>query len=133
MLSQYGYGNNAVWSRAKDQYEEARSSFTRSLLADYAKNGKLTDLMREYQAIQEKLLANGIVLDDEDEFTYADNAAGRDLRKMHDKEADKKLGTLDKVLTLPFEMARIRLLTVSTAEEAQQIVEPLVNFEMTVK
>jgi hypothetical protein len=133
MLNQHGYRDNSVWCRAKDKYEEARSSFTRSLIEDYAKTGKLTDLMREFRTIQEQLLASGIVLDEAGEFTYADNSAGSDLRRIHEKEADKKLGTLDKVLTLPFEMARIRLLTVWTAEEAQQILEPLVNFEMTVK
>lgn len=133
MLSQYGYGNNDVWCRAKEKYEKARSSLTRSLIADSGKNGKLTDLMREFRAIQEKLLASGIILDEEGELTYADNSAGRDLLKLHGKEADEKLGTLENVLTLPFEMARIRLLTVSTAEEAQQVVEPLVNFEVTVK
>lgn len=133
MLNQHGYMDNSVWCRAKEKYEETRSSFTHSLIVDYAKNGKLTDLMREFRTIQEKLLASGIVLDEEGEFTYGGNAAGRDLRKIHDKEADKKLGTLDEVLTLPFEMARIRLLTVSTAEEAQKVVEPLVKFAVTVK
>jgi len=133
MLNQHGYMDNSVWRRAKDKYEETRSSLTRSLIVDFAKNGKLTDLMREFRTIQEKLLASGIVLDEEGEFTYAGNAAGRDLRTVHDKEADRKLGTIDEVLTLPFEMARIRLLTVSTAEEAQTVLEPLVKFEVTVK
>jgi uncharacterized coiled-coil DUF342 family protein len=75
MLNQYGYGNNSIWTRAKTKYDDARDSLTRSFIADYAKNGKLTDLMREYRTIQEKLLTSGIILNEEDEFTYAATCA----------------------------------------------------------
>jgi hypothetical protein len=133
MLNQHGYMNNSVWCRAKEKYEETRSSLTRSLIADYVKSGKLSHLVWDYRALKLKLLAVGVFPDEAGEVTYANNAAGRDLRKVHEEKADKKLGTIDEVLTLPFEMARIRLLTVSTAEEAQKVLEPLVKFEVTVK
>lgn len=84
-----GLGIATIWNRAKEKYEETRSSHIRSLIADYVKNGALTDI----RTLQDKLLASGIDFDEASECTYADNADGRLLRKVHGEMVDKELGT----------------------------------------
>ena len=46
---------------------------------------------------------------------------------------DAEVGTQDAALARPFDEARIKLLLVASAEDAEKIVGPLLDFEVKVK
>jgi hypothetical protein len=55
------------------------------------------------------------------------------LARTIEHRLDAEVGTKDEVLTRRFNSAGIKLLLVAIAEEAEKIVEPLLNFEVAVK
>ena len=93
------------------------------------------DLQKTRTAASEaeaRLAAVGFELSSEGVVTLnweAPDSLSSDLKKRLDKE----LGTKEQVLAKPFNLARLKLLTVATAEEAEKIVEPLLNFEVKAK
>jgi hypothetical protein len=81
---------------------------------------------------EKRLAVLGFELEDDGSITLSRRAPDA-LKSSIEKRLDKALGTKEQVLTRPFTAARLKLLTVATAEEAEKIVEPLLNFEVTVK
>ena len=142
-----------IWCRAKKQYDETRDSLLRSFVQEMVqKNGatgsidSLHQLREQVRTVQrqldeatsaasdsEKSLgALGFELEEDGSITLSLRAPDS-LKSSLEKRLDKALGTKEQVLTRPFAAARLKLLTVATAEEAEKIVEPLLNFEVIVK
>ena len=88
-------------------------------------------LRTKVQAAEDELRKLGFVLDDEGMLDLISSSSR--LERTIERRLDAEVGTKDRVLTRAFDAARIKLLLVANAEEADKIVEPLLNFEMTVK
>jgi hypothetical protein len=141
-----------IWCRAKEEYDEARDALSRSFVQEMIqKNGAkrsidgLRQLREQVRTVQrqldeatsavsdseKRLAAQGFELEQDGSITLSRRAPDA-LKSSLEKRLDKALGTKEQVLTRPFTAARLRLLTVATAEEAEKIVEPLLNFEVKV-
>lgn len=133
MLRQYG----DVWSRAQRKYEETRTSRKEAIVREVAGEGltKAKDnalsLRAKAQAAEDELKQLGFELDDEGALDLISGSSR--LARTIERRLDAEVGTKDEVLTRPFDSARVKLLLVASAEEAEKIVEPLLNFEVTVK
>ena len=92
----------------------------------------LIALQVKVQAAEEELSRMGFAIDDDDDALHVVSYGSR-LYKTIEKRLDQEVGTKEDVLTQAFASARVKLSLVATAEEAQQIVEPLLNFEVKVK
>jgi hypothetical protein len=142
-----------IWCRAKEQYDETRDTLSRSFVQEMTQeNGVkssidgLHQLREQVQTVkrqldeatsavsdsEKRLAALGFELEDDGSITLSRRAPDA-LKSSIEKRLDKALGTKEQVLTRPFTAARLKLLTVATPEEAEKIVEPLLNFEVTVK
>ncbi len=134
---------DCLWRSAKKQYEETRNSKKLALVRQTAKK-EITDLIDsilsgrerksaiedELNDFERRLSKLGFSLDDEGEMSINSSSP---LRKVIDKRLDDELGTTDEVLTRRFEAAKFKLWTVPTAEEAERILEPFLNFQLKVK
>jgi hypothetical protein len=145
-----GY-SDVIWSRARSKYEEIRSDLFDSFIREAAeKNQSTQDIIatifrlkaaeRKVETIlqnakvdlaeaQGKLKAFGFRLSDGGNLSLSSDCPDA-LKQSIDKRVDKELGTREQVLEIPFEIARLKLLTVATSEEAEKLVEPLLNFEV---
>lgn len=143
-----------IWNRAKNKYDEIRSSLFDSFARESAEKIQGTkDLIAgiqrlraeirnaqlilkhsnvDLEAAKEKLRAVGLLLLDDGNLSIS-NECPDDLEQSIVKRVNKELGTREQVLIVPFESARLKLLTVATSEEAEKIIEPLLNFEVKVK
>src|ERR1700689_2855102 len=139
-----GY-NGEIWSRARSKYDEIRSSLKNSYVREFAEKSpavkslaasiirlrgevnKVETMLQtakvDLVATKDKLKAYGLDLSSSDEFELRYDAPDQ-LSESIDKRINKELGTKEQVLTLPFETARLKLLTVASSEEAEKIVEP---------
>jgi hypothetical protein len=83
------------------------------------------------QIAEDELKHIGFELDDEGTLDLIFSSSR--LAMAIERRLDAEVGTKDEVLTRRFDTARIKLLLAANAEEAEQIVEPLLNFEVAVK
>jgi hypothetical protein len=133
MLKQWG----DVWSRAQKKYEETRSSrkeaIIREVVGDEIIKAKdsILSLRTKVQAAEDELRQLGFEVDG-DEVLDLTSSSSR-LARTIERRLDAEVGTKDEVLTRAFDTARIKLLLVASAEEAEKIVVPLLNFEVAVK
>jgi hypothetical protein len=143
-----------IWSRAKNKYEEIRSALEQSLVKELSeKNERVKPLIAavhryreevrlaeadlenskvDLDAAEEKLVAAGFNLDSDGDLALS-HLRANSLKRTVENRLDDALGTKEQVLVIPFETARLKLLTVATTEEAEKLVEPLLNFEVKVK
>jgi len=127
-----------VWIRAQKKYEETRTLRKEAIIREVAGDGvmkakdALIALQVKVQAAEEELSRMGFAIDDDDDALHVVSYGSR-LYKTIEKRLDQEVGTKEDVLTQAFASARVKLSLVATAEEAQQIVEPLLNFEVKVK
>ncbi len=133
MLKEWG----DVWNRAQKKYEETRTSRKEAIIQEVAGDGvakakdNILALRTKVQAAEDELRQLGFVLDDEGMLDLISSSSR--LERTIERRLDAEVGTKDKVLTRRFDTARIKLLLVASAEEAEKLVEPLLNFEVTVK
>ena len=126
-----------VWERAKKKYEETRESRKEAIIKEVAGNGitKAKDgilaLRSKIRAAEEDLNALGFELDSESVLDVVSRSSR--IARSIESRLDAEVGTRDAVLTRPFDEARIKLLLVASAEDAEKIVAPLLDFEVTVK
>jgi len=133
MLKEWG----DVWNRAQKKYEETRTSRKEAIIREVAGDGiikakdNIVSLRNKMQAAEDELRQLGFELDG-DEVLDLTSSSSR-LARSIERRLDAEVGTKDEVLTRAFGTARIKLLLVASAEEAEKIVEPLLNFEVAVK
>jgi hypothetical protein len=126
-----------VWERAKKRYEATRDSRTEAIIQEVAGDGiaKAKDsvlaLRNQTQAAEDELRTIGFELDSEGSLSLVSRSSR--ISRTIESRLDAEVGTQDAVLTRPFDEARIKLLLVASAEEAEKIIEPLLNFEVKVK
>lgn len=133
MLKEWG----DVWNRASKKYDSARNSRKESIIRELAGDGvaktkdSILALRTKLQVAEDELTHLGFELDSGGSLDLVSGSSrfGDALRTRLDAE----VGTKDEVLTRAFDTARVKLLLVATAEEAEKIVEPLLNFEVKVK
>jgi hypothetical protein len=126
-----------VWSRAQRKFEGTRTSRKEAIIREVAGDGitkakeNLLSLRAKVQVAEDELRQLGFELDDDGVLDLISSSSR--LAKTIERRLDAEVGTKDEVLTRPFDAARIKLLLVASAEEAEKIVEPLLNFEVAVK
>lgn len=134
MIAKY---SGDVWDRAKDKYEHARASRKEAVIREVAGDGvtKAKDTLRslrvKIKAAEDALGQFGFELDDDGDLELTSRSSR--LGKTVEERLDAEVGSRKQVLEQPFERARVKLLLAVTAEEAERIVEPLLNFEVNVK
>lgn len=136
-LLQDGYTDN-VFTRAKKKYNGVRSSLESQHIQNLAKEQGADKLLAEVNQLksklkkaEEELSTSGFSVDKGGTFALSCDAPDSWSEDM-DEALDTELGTSEEILR-PFEIARVKLWTVATAEEADKIVEPLLSFEVSVK
>ena len=125
-----------VWERAKKRYTKTRDSRTEAIIKEVAGDGvaKAKDdilaLRSQTEAAEHTLRVLGFELDTDGtlDLVVQDSPMSRTI----ESRLDAEVGTEDEVLTRPFDEARIKLLLVASAEEAEKIVAPLLDFEVKV-
>lgn len=133
MLKEWG----DVWNSAQKKYEETCTSRKDAIIREDAGDGiimakdNIVSLRTKMQAAEDELRQLGFELDG-DQVLDLTSSRSR-LARTIERRLDAEVGTKDEVLTRAFGTARIKLLLVATAEEAEKIVEPLFNFEVAVK
>jgi hypothetical protein len=126
-----------VWNRAKAKYEEARASRKEAIIQEVAGNGiaktkdNILALRAKIRSAEDELRQLGFELDDDGELDLISRSSH--IAETIEQRLDAEVGTKDAVFTRAFDNARVKLLLVATAEEAEQIVEPLLKFEVKVK
>lgn len=95
------------------------------------RNYESQTLRAKVQTAEDELRQLGFELDDEGvlDSTFSSSRLARTI----ERRLVAEVGTKDEVLTRSVDRARIKLLLVASAEEADKIVEPLLNFEVAVK
>jgi hypothetical protein len=132
MLKEWG----DVWKRAQNEYEETRTSRKEMIIREVAgdeiskTNDSILSLRAKVQAAEDDLKQLGFELDGEGALDLVSSSSR--LARTIERRLDAEVGTKDEVLTRSFNTARIKLLLVPSAEEAEKIVEPLLNFEVAV-
>jgi hypothetical protein len=132
MLKEWG----DVWNSAQKKYEETRTSRKEAIIREVAGYGiieatdNIVSLRTETQVAEDELRQLGFELDG-DQVLDLTSSSSR-LAWTIERRLDAEVGTKE-VLTPAFGTARIKLLVVASAEEAEKIVEPLFNFEVAVK
>ncbi len=142
-----------IWARARNKYDEIRDSLEEALIKEWVQKFDANesidrvrqaraqatkaehDLQKATTAVSEteaELARVGFDLSDDGSVSLSRRAPSS-MKSDLEKHLDKELGTKEQVLAKPFDLARLKLLTVATAEEAEAIVEPLLNFEVKVK
>ena len=133
-----GYGPENVFRRAKKKYQQVRSSLKKQHILNLAKEKGVDKLLAEVRALQSKLVTAREDLDSSGFLVASDGTFGLSYKAPDswntdmDDAIDEELGTEDELLE-PFELARVKLWTVRTTEEADKIFEPLLNFAVSVK
>ncbi|MGA2269060.1 MAG: hypothetical protein ABSH44_11380 [Bryobacteraceae bacterium] len=126
-----------IWEKAKDKYSKARSSRKQALITESLPDDarKMADgivaLRAKLVPLEDDFRAEGFEVDDDGDIEIL--CGDRRFGKMIEKKLDSELGTLEEVVTRPFDLARVKILLVATAEEAEKIIEPLLNFEVKAK
>jgi len=134
--------DDCLWKIAKKKYDAVRNKRKSALIRESSKTVK--DLLEQLQTVQQQidqleqgkieaslaLSKRGFTVDDDGDV---DVEISSPLYKSLKKRLDDELGTIDDVVNLPFERARIKLWTVATPEEAERILEPFLNFEVKTK
>ena len=91
----------------------------------------IVSLKDKLETLESQLSERRFSIDSDNEIEVLDS--NKRFAGALERRLDEELGTSEEVLTRPFETAQVKLLTVATAEEAEKIVEPLLNFEVKVK
>jgi hypothetical protein len=126
-----------IWGKARDKYSEARSSRRQALIKESLPDDarKMADgiiaLRSKLVPLKEDFSAKGFKVDDDGDIEILHEE--RSFGKTIEKQLDSELGTLEEVVTRPFDLARVKILLVTTAEEAEKIIEPLLNFDVKAK
>src|ERR1035437_198395 len=126
-----------VWERAKKQYEKARDSRKGKIITEVAGDeamktkDKVLELRSQTEAAEHELRVVGFEVDTDGTMDLVSHDS-RKARTIEDR-LDAEVGNQDAVLARPFDEARIKLLLVASAEDAEEIVAPLLNFEVKVK
>jgi hypothetical protein len=126
-----------IWEKARDKYYEARSLRKQVLIKESLPDDvqKMADgiiaLRAKLVPLEEDFSAKGFKFDDDGDIEILHEE--RRFGKTIEKQLDSELGTLEEVVTRPFALARVKILLVATAEEAEKIIEPLLNFEVQAK
>ena len=126
-----------IWDKARDKYSDARSSRRQALIKESLPDDvkKMADgiiaLRAKLVPLEEDFSAKGFKFDDDGDIEILHEE--RRFGKTIEKQLDSELGTLEEVVTRPFALARVKILLVATAEEAEKIIEPLLNFEVQAK
>jgi len=135
-LSEYSGG---VYKGAKRKYLAARDSFKSLLYKKLAHEQGVDKLLVEVKQLKAKLSTSehqvneaGFSVDSSGNFDLNYNAP-EEWESSVEEEAEREFGTEEAILERPFEMARVKLLLATTVEEAEKIVEPLLNLEVKVK
>jgi hypothetical protein len=139
LLEQLSEYHGSVYKGAKRKYSAARDSFKSLLCKKLAHEQGVDKLLVEVKQLKAKLTAAehqineaGFSVDDRGNFDLNYNAPDA-WESSVEGEVEKEFGTEDVILDRPFETARVKLLLATTVEEAEKIVEPLLNFEVKVK
>lgn len=132
-----GYSDN-VFTRAKKKYQNARKTLESKHILALAKEKGFDKLLVEVESLQsklrdakEKIKHSGFSVSDGGAFALSYDAPDSWSEDMDDA-IDEELGAEDEVLE-PFQLARVKIWTVRTAEEADRIFEPLLKFAVAVK
>jgi hypothetical protein len=135
-LSEYSGG---VYKRAKERHDAGRDSFKNQLYTKLAHEQGVDKVLVEVKQLKAKLFASehqlneaGFSVDSSGNFDLNYNAPDEWERSV-EGQVEKEFGTQDAVFERQFETARVKLLLATTVEEAERIVEPLLNLEVTVK
>jgi hypothetical protein len=128
-----------VWDRARDKYNEARNSLKSAFVQAMAKErgvdkvlGEVAKLKSQLKKAEQEIELSCFEVDGDGDFDLRYDAPHEWHQRLSD-QLDEKLGTKSEVLERPFEHARLQLLMVQTAQQAAEVVEPLLNFEVRVK
>lgn len=135
LLGEYG----GVYKRAKNNYEETLDAAKDSIVLAIAKENGADQLLLQYRslkqqakAVETKLDEVGLDVDDKGNFSFNYHTPDSWDQRVED-ELEAAFGSRKQLLDTLFETARVKLWLVTTAEEAEKIVEPLLNFEMKAK
>ena len=126
-----------IWGKARDKYSEARSSRRQALIKETLPDDArkmahgIIALRSKLVPLKEDFSAKGFKVDDDGDIEILHEE--RSFGKTIEKQLDSELGTLEEVVTRPFDLARVKILLVTTAEEAEKIIEPLLNFDVKAK
>lgn len=126
-----------IWSRARRKYDEFRSSRKQAMIKELMPDdvrklaADIVSLKDKLETLESQLSERRFSIDSDNEIEVLDS--NKRFAGALERRLDEELGTSEEVLTRPFETAQVKLLTVATAEEAEKIVEPLLNFEVKVK
>ena len=130
------YGD--AYDRARDAYRDARNSLTDSLIRQEAERKgwlnvivDLATLKTDIQTHEAQLAKYGIEVDEEGCVSFVSGTTSP-LRLHIESKISEQIGDESDVRQ-SFADAQAKLLTVESAEEAAKIVEPLINFQMSVK
>lgn len=134
---------HGLWIVAKNKYDEARSSkkqaFIRASVNKEIQNlidditscrDELHQMEADLSNMTEELTKRGFSLEDDGEISVESRSP---ISKAIEKRLDDELGSFEEVLTKPFETARVKLWSVETAEEAEKLMGPFLNFEVKVQ
>ena len=131
-LGEYG----EIFSRARRKFEDARNAAKDGLVQAIAKEegadklfGDYKKLKAELDGVERRLDEIGFDADGNGHFTFNYNTPRSWHQRVEDALEDA-FGTRQQVLDPIFETARVKLWLAATAEEAENIVEPLLNFEV---
>jgi hypothetical protein len=135
-LSEYSGG---VYKRAKEKHVASRDSFKNQLYTKLAHEQGADKVLAEVKQLKAKLFVSehqlnkaGFSVDRHGNFDLNYNAPDEWERSVKE-EVEKAFGAQDASFERQFETARVKLLLATTVEEAEKIVEPLLNLEVTVK
>ena len=133
---------DCLWKSAKQKYEDSRNSMRLALVREAS--GEAKELLDDLAAVREKIKSIegeearleltlsklGFSVDSDGEVQIH---ASSPLRKSIEKRLDSELGTINEVVNLPFERARVKVWTATTPEEAERILEPFLQFDVKAK
>lgn len=131
--------SECLWKAAKEKYEDTRNLRRKDLVRE--SSGAVGELVEELISLREKISAlKEKVIEHDDSLARRGFSVDADgglsvrssspLYKTIEQELDGELGTLESVVTLPFKRAAAKLWTVATAEEADKLVEPFLDFKV---
>jgi hypothetical protein len=142
LLSGRNSWEDSLRKSAKAAYETIRSTRRLEMVREASEKVKdlLDDLGRvrkEIKVLEEEesdtmvaLNKRGFSVDSSGDITIN---SGSSIRKSIEHKLDGELGTLEDVIDLPIERAKVKIWTVATAEEADNLLEPFLNFEVKSK
>ena len=130
------YGD--AYDRARDAYRDTRKTLGDSLIRQEAERkgwlntiAELTDLKADIQTHEAQLAKYGVEVDEEGRASFVSGTTCP-FRLYIESKVSEKIGDESDVRQ-SFADAQAKLLTVESAEDAAKIVQPPINFQMTVK